>query len=252
MSLRDGLARIPAWLLALGCGALAAVAQPPFGFLPGLLAYGAIMLLAERAGTIRGAFLRGWLAGSAYFAIGCWWVAEAFLVDAKTFGWMAPIAAGALAGGLALFWAVGFGLYRALKPKGAARLLVFAGAFALLEYGRGHLLTGFPWDLPGTSWPAGSPFSQGAALVGAYGLTWITVALASAPALLVEDWRGKSNRITFAIAAVVLAGLVVWGALQAPRHKGRPGGFVSSSPISRSWPPIARLTTPASWPTMWP
>jgi apolipoprotein N-acyltransferase len=213
--LRDSLARIPAWLLALACGALAAVAQPPFGFLPGLLAYGGIMLLAERAVTIRGAFLRGWLAGTAYFAIGCWWVAEAFLVDAKTFGWMAPIAAGALAGGLALFWGLACALYRALKVQGPARLLVFTGAFALLEYGRGHLLTGFPWDLPGTSWPAGSPVSQAAALFGAYGMTWITVAIVSAPAVLVDGWRQRSSQVALGLAAAALTGLVLFGILQS-------------------------------------
>jgi apolipoprotein N-acyltransferase len=215
VTLRDGLARIPAWILAVGLGVLAAFAQPPFGFLPGVLAYGGVMLLAERAVTLRGAFLRGWLAGAAYFAIGCWWVAEAFLVDAKTFGWMAPIAAGALAGGLALFWGAACALYRALKPKGPARVLIFAGVFSLLEYGRGHLLTGFPWDLPGTSWPAGSSVSQTAALVGAYGLTWITLAVVSASAVLADGWRDRRNQATVGVAVAALAGLVLFGVLQA-------------------------------------
>jgi apolipoprotein N-acyltransferase len=210
-----GLARIPAWVLALALGVLAAVAQPPFGFLPGILAYGGVMLLAERAVTIRGAFLRGWLVGVAYFAIGCWWVAEAFLVDAKTFGWMAPIAAGALAGGLALFWGTACVLYRALKPKGPWRVLIFAGVFSLLEYGRGHLLTGFPWDLPGTTWPAGSSVSQAAALVGAYGLTWITVAITAAPALLADDWRDRRSQAAVGLAATALAGLTLFGVLQS-------------------------------------
>src|SRR4051812_30994422 len=96
----DALGRTPAWLVSLVVGALAALAHPPFGFLPGLLAFGALMLLADKATGLRSAFWRGWLAGLSYFAIGCYWVGEAFLVDAKTFGWMAPIAVAALAGGL--------------------------------------------------------------------------------------------------------------------------------------------------------
>ena len=88
----------PAWqarLIALAAGAAAALAHPPFGLLVGLLGYGIIMLLVDGASPerpLRSAFLRGWLAGVAYFAIGTWWVAEAFLVDIAAHGWMAPFA----------------------------------------------------------------------------------------------------------------------------------------------------------------
>jgi apolipoprotein N-acyltransferase len=82
-------------------------------------------------------------------------------------------------------------------------VLVFAGAYAALEWTRGHVLTGFPWNLPGETWKAGSAVSQIAALVGAYGLTWITLAIAAAPAV----WRdGRRGRIAVGAA---LAGLIV-------------------------------------------
>ena len=77
--------------LALLAGAGAALAHPPFGILPGLLGYPLLMLLAERSRTVKGGFWVGWLAGFSYFFIGCWWVAEAFLVN-KDQAWMAPFA----------------------------------------------------------------------------------------------------------------------------------------------------------------
>ena len=46
------------------------------------------------------------------------------------------------------------------RRRGALRVLVFAGALALCEWLRGHVLTGFPWDLPGETWRAGSAPSQ--------------------------------------------------------------------------------------------
>ncbi|OYX14022.1 MAG: hypothetical protein B7Z09_11770, partial [Brevundimonas diminuta] len=60
--------------LALLAGAGAALVHPPFGFLLGLLGYPLLLLLADRAGGMKGGFWVGWLAGFAYFFIGCWWV----------------------------------------------------------------------------------------------------------------------------------------------------------------------------------
>jgi apolipoprotein N-acyltransferase len=195
-------------LLALGAGGLAAVAHPPFGFLPGLLGYALLLWLTDRAMTRRSAFLRGWLAGSAYFAISVWWVAEAFYVDVRQ-AWMAPFAVLLMATGLALFWGAAAAVYRWLAPKGVIRVLVFAGALAGFEWLRGHVLTGLPWDLPGETWRAGSAPSQFASVVGAYGLTWITLAIASSAALVREGRRGL---IAVLIALVALGGLYGYGA----------------------------------------
>ena len=160
-------------------GGLAGIAQPPFGILPGLLGYALLAHLVDQAPEprlFRAAFWRGWLAGFAYFFIGCWWVAEAFMVDARGQGWMAPFAACLLPAGLGLFWGAGTMLYRALRPARPWRWLVLAGTLTAVEWLRGHLLTGFPWNLPGETWPAGGAVSQTASLVGAYGMTWITLA----------------------------------------------------------------------------
>src|SRR5262249_1639965 len=111
-------------LLALAAGAGAALAHPPFGLLPGLLGDALLLHLvdlpAER--PLRAAFLRGWLAGVAYFAIAAWWVAEAFFVEAEAHAWMAPFAVVGMAGGLALFWGAAALAYRALKVGGISRL----------------------------------------------------------------------------------------------------------------------------------
>jgi apolipoprotein N-acyltransferase len=140
------------------------------------------------------------------------------MVDAKEQGWMAPFALVLRSGGLALFWGLAALLYRALRPPGAVRVLVFAGCLAGFEWLRGHVFTGFPWDLPGETWPAGSPISQAAALVGAHGLTWITVVIAAAPAVIAEGWPGRA---AVAGAAALLGGLYAFGAV---RLAGAPAG----------------------------
>jgi apolipoprotein N-acyltransferase len=201
--------------LSLLAGICTAFAHPPFGILPGILGYGLLFAAVDRAGgdhPLRSAFWRAWLAGTGYFAIGCWWVAEAFLVDAAEQGWMAPFAVVLLAGGLALFWGLGGLLYRLLRPRDTIlKVLVFAGALSLLEWTRGHVFTGFPWNLPGETWRAGSPPSEAAALVGAYGLTWITLA---AMAALAAPFAFGFRRSTWSILAggiAVVFGLYAYG-----------------------------------------
>jgi apolipoprotein N-acyltransferase len=200
--------------LALLSGVLAAVAHPPFGLLPGLIGYGLWMHLLDAGHgprPLRAAFGVGWLAGFAYFLIACWWVAEAFMVDARGQGWMAPFAVALLPSGLALFWGAASVLYRRFRPKGAWRILFFAGLVAGFEWLRGHLLTGFPWNLPGETWKAGSAPSQAASLIGAYGLTLVTLALAAAPLAAVYARSRRERWITAGAAGAVLAGLYGFG-----------------------------------------
>ena len=224
----------PVWrprLTALAAGLACGLAHPPFGLLPGLLGYAVLLSLLETDGDrpLRSAFFRGWLAGVGYFAVGVWWITEPFMVDAAEQGWMAPFALLLMGGGLALFWGLAALLQRLASPAGWTRPLVFAGALTLAEFLRGHILTGFPWNLPGETWAAGSAPSQAAALVGAYGLTWITVALASAPVLL----RTPSRRARMAAGGVILAGLVALYGLGAAR--------LAHAPVAAAGAPRIRL-----------
>lgn len=165
-------------MLAAIAGLLIAFAQPPFGFLPGLLGYGLLLYALEcHLGNWpkRTAFFMGWLAGFCYFLVSCFWVAEAFLVDAETYGWMAIPAATLLPAGIGLFWGGFAVLYLKLAPKGWIRFVFFAALFSMFEMTRGMVLSGFPWNPAGSTWKAGSAMSQMAAYVGVYGLGFVTV-----------------------------------------------------------------------------
>jgi apolipoprotein N-acyltransferase len=204
----------PAWL-ALVAGLAAALAHPPFGLLPGILGYGLLLALVDRTDgpqPLRSAFWRAFLAGTAYFALGCWWVAEAFFVDAAEQGWMAPFAVVLLAMLLGFFWGVAGLLYRLLRPSDSMlKVLVFAGCLCVMEWVRGHVLTGFPWNLPGETWKAGSAPSQAASLVGAYGLSWLTVAAVGALAAPFAFGRRRSTWAVLAGGIAVIAGLYAFG-----------------------------------------
>lgn len=214
----------PPWtqrLSALAAGLAAAVAFPPFGLLLGLLGFALLLRLMDTTGPnpLRKAFFRGWLAGVGYFALSVWWITEAFLVDAAAHGWMAPFALLLMSGGLALFWGLGAAIYRVIQPTGPLRVFVFAGAMTLMEWLRGHVFTGFPWNLVGEVWAAGSAPSQAAALVGPYGLTWITIVLASAPLCLFDSSSRRTKQIVAGSLILTLATLYGAGSMRLAHAK---------------------------------
>lgn len=195
-------------------GILIALAQPPYGFLPGLLGYAVLLWSLDQdlgPKPLKRAFALGWWAGFGYFFVSCFWVAEAFLVDIKTHGWMAPFAATLLPSGIALFWGAAFVLYRRFRPANTPwpvlRWLYFAGLFCLFETLRGTILTGFPWNPAGATWRAGSAMSQFASVLGVYGLSLLTVTLFTSPAVCVRGngWRGYRP-----VIASVIVGLSVF------------------------------------------
>ncbi len=206
-------------VLAGLAGLACALAQPPFGLLPGLLGYAALMALLDGASVerpMRSAFWRGWLAGTAYFLVAIWWVSEAFMVDVAEHGWQAPFAVAGLAAGLGLFWG-GAGLaYRLLAAKlilhrSLWRLGAFTALLSLTEWLRGHVLTGFPWDLPGETWRAGDAISQMASLVGVYGLSFLTLFAAASPAASDRAARGPRRWLGPVLGAAVLLGMQAYG-----------------------------------------
>ena len=106
----------------------------------------------------------GWWFGFGYFLAGLYWVGHAFLVDAKTFGWLLPFAVVGLPAGLAVYTAFGLALARLMWMRGPARMLALAVALTLAEWLRGHLLTGFPWNAFGYALISPLWLAQGAAL----------------------------------------------------------------------------------------
>ncbi|MDB5440816.1 MAG: lnt [Caulobacteraceae bacterium] len=229
-------------LLALLAGLSAGLAQPPYGLLAGVFGYGLVAHLVDRSDRqrpFRSAFWRGWMAGSAYFAISCWWVIEAFLIDIKTDGWWAAPAILALACGVGLFWGLGAMLYRMAahgrdgKAGHLARAAVFAGCFTLTEWLRGHVLTGFPWALPGEVWRPGGPMSQGAALLGSYGMTWLTLFLVAS---LWQIRAGKRGIMAFGVGAAGTLALLTFGLVRL--HEAPVRGTVAADA------PLIRLVQP--------
>jgi len=119
----------------------------------------------------------------------------------------------ALAAVLALFWALASALAHHLWSAGPLRIVTLASLLAAAEFARGHLFSGFPFDLLGYALTANDEMAQLAAVVGVYGLTFLAALLAMTPALVwPADGRGLVRRLTpFFLALLAIAAQIGWG-----------------------------------------
>ncbi len=149
----------------------------------------------------------GWGFGFGYFLAGLFWVGEAFLVEAESFAVLLPFAVTLLPAGLALFHGAAAGLAALLWREGASRVLVLALTLSAMEWLRGHVLSGFPWNVLGYALTYPLPLMQSAAVFGIYGLTLLTVLIfALPPVLWSEAGAGTSGRrARLAALAIALA-----------------------------------------------
>jgi apolipoprotein N-acyltransferase len=223
--------------LAFGAGALSNLAMAPFFLAPILFLTLPVLVwridgpadrpraLGER---VRSAAAAGWWFGFGYFFFGLLWVGEAFLVEADTFGWMLPFAITILPAGLALFWSAAAAAAARFWRRDGSRLLVLAIALGSAEWLRGHVLTGFPWNVIGyaLTWPV--LLMQSAVLCGIYGLTLIAVVLFAAPLVLLAAATPGAARRQAGLRALALTGvpLVVLGGYGALRLATAPEGSV--------------------------
>ena len=193
--------------LAAGLGVLAAAALPPLHVLVLLVpAFTGLVWLMGGAGHRRGVFAVGWWFGFGHFLAGLYWLTFAFMVDAERYAWMAPFAVLGLSAFIALFVACAVLLTHVAARGGAGRILVLAAAWTAVEWVRGWVLTGFPWNLMGTVWVVSDAMIQAAALCGVLGLSLITVAAAAMPAVLAEGRGGRAVIVAFAVLAAMWGG----------------------------------------------
>jgi len=225
--LADRLRGLKGWqrlLAAIALGAVSALAFAPFHLFPALLlALAGLALLLDGAEGVRAAAVTGWAFAFGQFAAGLHWIAYPFMVFPDVHLWQLPFAVTLMPAGLALFGALATGLAAWLRAllfrgsgrktatysDGAARLILLAVCWAGAEWLRGHILTGFPWNLPAYGWGAVPEVMQSAALFGAYGLSFLTLLLGVSLAEL-----ARRRILLPALMLAVFAGLWGYGALR--------------------------------------
>ncbi len=213
------LAGLAGWRRAAAAflfGGLTSAAMAPLHVLPAAVVglVGLVWLLDGAAGG-RSAFWSGWWFGYGHFIAGLYWIASAFFVEPDRFALLVPLPVLGLPAVLALFPALAALAAHRLGGIGVARILALALAWTALEYLRGQIFTGFPWNLAGYVWAFSDAMLQVTALTGIHGLSLITVATLAMPAVLADGRpAGRARLAAVAVAAALLGALWAGGAVR--------------------------------------
>src|SRR5437868_9991885 len=191
-------------LYAFIAGAGSALAFEPVGLWPLLLiAFAFLCEFVCRSKTVGRALLTGWAFGFAQFAIGLNWIATAFTYQSNMPAWLGWVAVVLLSLYLAVYPALAAGLaWRLGRHDRVALVLVLGGAWAITEWLRGTMFTGFPWN-PAAAVLAPTPLIDIAPLIGTYALSGLVVLLGGA--IWLEYYRRW-----LPVVAIVGATVLLW------------------------------------------
>lgn len=207
-------------LFAFTLGALSVLAMPPYGWWPVLgVTLPLFYALLSTTRSTRTAFLEGWLFAFGYFGLGLMWIGNALLVDGNPFSWVWPLAIAGLPALLGFFYALPAALLqRYSKMTTLSGWAALIAALAFSEWLRGHIFTGFPWNLYAYTWNNTLPLAQSVSLFGSYGLSLLTLFWAMIPALF---WcrapRSQALWIS-AIGGLSFISLLFWGYARLANH----------------------------------
>lgn len=195
--------RYGADVMAIVAGAASVLAFSPFDVSPLAMICPALLFALWSVGGARRAAWRGFLYGAAEFLVGIYWIYIAVSGIGPAPWWLGVLLYVALALMCAVFPALLGYVTKRLAPQPCAWwLLLIPAGWALLEWIRSFILTGFPWLALGYS-QAANPLGGYGTVFGIYGVSFVCVLLAVLVVLTLRPLQALWMRVA-GVAGILL------------------------------------------------
>jgi len=218
------------YLVPLFCGLISTLSLPPYNFFyfnfisfPFLL----LFFLSLQVKKNFSPFVYGWIFGFAYFVSNIYWIAYSLTVE-EMFKPLIPFAIIIIPLFLGIFYGISFLIFSYFKTKKKIEsIFLFALVFSLIEYLRGHILGGFPWNLISFSLIEINQFIQILSYVGTYSLNLIIITIFLVPAVILFEESIKAKLLTVFLTLILIISNLIFGNLVLDKHNND-----SSSPLN--------------------
>ena len=130
-------------------------------------------------------FFYGWFFGFGYFITNLYWISISLTFD-ESFKFLIPLTLVLIPAFLAWFYGLISFLFFTFKPKNViASFFLFSLIFGSVEYIRGSILTGFPWNLIAYSFSNHLEILNIMSVIGTYGFNLFCISLFTSPVVFI-------------------------------------------------------------------
>jgi len=196
-------------------GAVSSYSLPPYNyFIINFITFSLffIFLLNKKKELLsnKSFFKYGWCFGFGYFLFSLYWIVISLTFD-QSFKFLIPAALILLPAFLAIFYGLMTYLFSIFYSKNlVSSFFIFSILFGIIEFVRGSILTGFPWNLVSFSFSNSIYFIQILSIIGTYSFNLICISLFTAPALLILR-NSKKEVVVFFTIILVSVGFLIFG-----------------------------------------
>ncbi len=192
-------------LLIIFLGSLTSLSLPPYNFFfLNFFTFSVffIFLFERPKQGLKKFFYYGWLFGFSYFLSSLYWITISLSFD-QSFNFLIPISLIFIPAFLGLFYGLCIAIFYLYKPKNIlSAFFLFSLLFGLIEFIRGTILTGFPWNLIIYSLSEINSFLSILSIIGTYSLNLIVVSFFTSPALFI--FRKSKKEVVVCIFLLLL------------------------------------------------